>query len=100
MHKAAYNSKHGDELKILTPKQMLQRLPIALEQAKVGDASENLLNEICQLIYSWYREKESTQLLRAMKNLNYLMDHNLYQAFNIILSILSKNLKKLLIILQ
>ena len=52
VHKAAYNSKHGDELKILTPKQMLQRLPIALEQAKVGDASENLLNEICQLIYS------------------------------------------------
>ena len=33
-------------LKILTPKQMLQRLPIALAQVKAGSNSENLLNEI------------------------------------------------------
>ena len=33
----------GKGLKILTPKQMLQRLPIALAQAKVGNISENLL---------------------------------------------------------
>ena len=38
-------------LKILTPKQMLQRLPIALVQVKAGNTSENLLNEIRQIIY-------------------------------------------------
>ena len=39
----------GKELKILTPKQMLQRLPIALAQVKAGNNSESLLNEIRQL---------------------------------------------------
>ena len=43
---------------ILTPKQMLQRLPIALAQAKAGNTSENLLNEIRQIIYSLCQEKE------------------------------------------
>ena len=33
-------------MKILTPQQMFQRLPIALTQVKVGDKSENVLNEI------------------------------------------------------
>ena len=36
---------------------MLQRLPIALAQAKAGNTSENLLNEIIQIIYSLYQEK-------------------------------------------
>ena len=45
-------------LKILTPKQMCQRLPIALAQVKTGNTSENLLNEIKQIIYSLYRTKE------------------------------------------
>ena len=44
-------------LKILSPKQMLQRLPIALAQVKSGNTSENLLNEIRQTIYSLYRAK-------------------------------------------
>ena len=39
--------KKGKRLKILTPKQMLQRLPIALAQVKGGNSSENLLYEIC-----------------------------------------------------
>ena len=39
--------KKGKRLKILTPKQMLQRLPIALAQLKGGNSSENLLYEIC-----------------------------------------------------
>ena len=42
------------ELKILTPKQMLQRLPIALAQLKAGNNSESLLNEIRQIVYSLY----------------------------------------------
>ena len=37
---------------------MLQRLPIALEQVKAGHTSENLLNEIRQIIYSLHRGKE------------------------------------------
>ena len=42
------------EGKILNPKQMLQRLLIVLAQVKAGTASENLLNEIRQIIYSLY----------------------------------------------
>ena len=48
-------------LKILTRKQMLQRLPIALAQVKAGNTSENLLNKICQIIYFLYRAKEITK---------------------------------------
>ena len=51
----------GERLKILSPKQTLQRLPIALEQVKAGDTSENLLNELRQITYSLYREKEITK---------------------------------------
>ena len=53
--------KYGEGLKILSPKQILQRLPIALAQVKVGNTSKNLLNKIRQIIYSLYREKESTK---------------------------------------
>ena len=42
-------------LKILTPKQMLQRLSIALAQAKAGSNSESLLNKIRQIVYSLYQ---------------------------------------------
>ena len=42
----------GKGLKILTPKQMLQRLPIVPVQLKVGNTTKNLLNQICQIIYS------------------------------------------------
>ena len=48
-------------LKILTPKQVLQRLPIALGQVIAGNTYENLLNEIKQIIYSLYRTKEITK---------------------------------------
>ena len=40
---------------------MLQRLPIALAQVKAGNTSENLLNEIRQIMYSLYRAKEITK---------------------------------------
>ena len=40
---------------------MLHRLLIALVQVKAGNTSESLLNEICQIIYSLYREKEITK---------------------------------------
>ena len=58
---AKYKSKHGKGLKILTPKQMFQRLPIALSQVKAGNRSENLLIEIRQILYSLCQEKEVTK---------------------------------------
>ena len=53
---------HGDGLEILTPKQMLQRLPIALAQVKAGNTFENLSNEIRQIMYYLYWEKEATKM--------------------------------------
>ena len=40
---------------------MLQRLPTALAKVKAGNTSENLLNEIKQIIYSFHRAKEFTK---------------------------------------
>ena len=45
----------------LTSKQMLQSLPIALAPLKVGNISENLLNEIYQIIYFLFWAKEITE---------------------------------------
>ena len=53
--------QEGTGLKILTPNQMLKRLPIALAQVKAGNYSESLLNEIRQIVYSLYRSKEITK---------------------------------------
>ena len=49
------------KLKVLMPKQMLQRLPIALVQVKAGNNSESLLNEIRQIVYSLYQSKQITK---------------------------------------
>ena len=49
------------QLKILTLKQMLQRLPIALAQVKADNTSENLPNEIRLILYSLYWENEITK---------------------------------------
>ena len=51
----------GERIKILTPNQMLKRLPIALAQVKAGNNSESLLNEIRQIVYSLYQSKEITK---------------------------------------
>ena len=60
-----YRSKHdetkGRGLKILKPKQMLERLPIALAQVKAGNNSESVLNEIRQIVYSLYQSKHITK---------------------------------------
>ena len=54
--------KHrGQGIKILTPNQMLRRLPITLAQLKAGNNSEKLKNEIRQLLYSLYRSKNMTK---------------------------------------
>ena len=58
---ANYDSKQnetkGKGLKISIPKQMLERLAIALAQVKAGNNSESLLNEIRQIVYSLYQSK-------------------------------------------
>ena len=60
-----YNAKQKETkakgLKILTPKQILQRLPITLAQVKAGNNSESLLNEIRQIAYSLYQSKQITK---------------------------------------
>ena len=40
---------------------MIQRLPMAFAQVKAGNNSENLLNEIRQIIFSLYQSKEITK---------------------------------------
>ena len=60
-YNAKQNETKGKGLKVLTPKQMIQRLPIALVQVKAGNNSENLLNKIRQIVYSLYQSKEITK---------------------------------------
>ena len=57
IYKSKPNKTEETVLKILTPKQMLQRLPVAPAQVKAGDNSESLLNEIRQVVYSLYQSK-------------------------------------------
>ena len=54
-------NQEGKGLKILTPNQMLSRLPISLAQLKAGNNSEKRKNEIRQLLYSLYRSKNMTK---------------------------------------
>ena len=56
---AKHKSKYRKGLKILTFKQMLQRLPISLAQIEAVNNSETLLNEIRQIVYSLYQSKKN-----------------------------------------
>ena len=58
-----WRNQQGQGLKMLTPSQMLSRLPISLAQLKAGNNSEKLKNEIRQLLYSLYRSKKLTKQL-------------------------------------
>ena len=73
----------GTGLKILTPKQVLQRLPIALAQVKAGNSSESLLNKIRQIVYSLYQSKEITKKVYndIIKSIqwNYKNGYNIYE---------------------
>ena len=65
-YNAIQNETKRKGLKIITPKQMFQQLPIALAQVKSGNNSENLLNEMRQnemrqIVYSLYQLKEITK---------------------------------------
>ena len=59
--RAKIKATKGKGLKILTSKQMLQRLPIVFAQVEAGNNSEILLNEIRQIVYFLYKSKEITK---------------------------------------
>ena len=58
---AKSKASKGTGLKILTPKQMFQRLTMALAQVKARSNSESLLNQIRQIVYSLYQSKQITK---------------------------------------
>ena len=63
-------NQRGKGLKILTPNQILSRLPISLAELKAGNNSEKLKNEIKQLLYSLYRSKNLTkQIYKSFVNI-------------------------------
>ena len=63
---AQRRNKHGKGLKILTPNQMLSRLPISLAQLKAGNNSEKLKNEIRQILYSLRSKKLTKQIYKSL----------------------------------
>ena len=56
-------NQEGKGLKILTPDQMLSKLPISLAQLKAGNNSEKLKNEIRQLLYSLHRSNKLSKTI-------------------------------------
>ena len=61
IYKSKQNEIKETGLKMLTPKQMFQILPIALAQVKAANNSETLLNEIKQIVYSLHQSKQITK---------------------------------------
>ena len=78
------NETKGTGLKILTPKQMRQRLPVALAQVKAGNNSENLLNEIRKIVYSLYQSKQITKkvynsIIKSIQYCTYKDERYIYE---------------------
>ena len=61
-------TKKEKGLKILTPKQMLQWLPVALAQVKASNNSQSLLNKIRQIVYSLYQSKKKKKKTKIVYN--------------------------------
>ena len=68
--KAAEEPTKGKGLNVVTLKQMLQRLPIALAHVKAGNTSENLLDEIRQMIYSLHLSKKKKKKKKIIQKHN------------------------------
>ena len=84
LFEAEHKKKFRKGLKILTIQQMLQRLPIALSQVKAGNTSENLLNEIRQIIFFLYREKEVTKKsIQQYNEFNKVIKQNEYYIYKL-----------------
>ena len=77
MSEAKIKGTKGTGLKILTPEQILQTLPIALPQVKAGNNSESLLNEIRQIVYSLYRSK-TTKKVYNNNQINLIINNGYY----------------------
>ena len=60
---SAAQRQRGQGLKIMTPKQMITRLPILLSQVKAGNNNNKLKNEIRQIIYSLYRSRNLSKTI-------------------------------------
>ena len=60
---AQRNNQTGQGIKILTPDQILGRLPIALAQSQARNNSRKLKNVIRQLLYSLYGSKKLTKTI-------------------------------------
>ena len=67
IHKSKQNETIGTGLKILTPKQMLQRLPIALAQVKASNNSKKFLNEIRQMFSYLYQSKVYNNIIKLIQ---------------------------------
>ena len=70
--------QQGLALKILTPNQMLSRLPITSAQLKAGNNSEKLKNEIRQILYSLYRSKNLQKMSIVIWSTLFKNGNNLY----------------------
>ena len=85
--------QEGQGIKILTPNQMLSRLPITLAQLKAGNNSEKLKNEIRQLLFSLYRSKSMTKqvynnLIKLVWIKNIVIVHKIFIMIMIIIVII------------
>ena len=60
---AQRRNQRGEGLKRLTPQEIFSRLPISLAQLKGGNNSQNLKNEIRQLLYSLYKSKKLSKTI-------------------------------------
>ena len=73
---AKCKSIHGEIHKVLTLKQILQRLSIPLAQVKVCNTSENVLNGIRKIIYSLHRAIEINESNKVIKQSGYMNSKN------------------------
>ena len=76
-------NQQGKDIKILTPNQILGRLPISLAKLQAGNNSQKLKIEIRQLLYSLYRLKNMTKqvynnLIKPIWIKNIIIDHNIF----------------------
>ena len=60
---SAAQRQEGQGLKIMTPSQLITRLPVLLAQLKAGNNSNKLKNEIRQIVYSLYRSKNLSKTI-------------------------------------
>ena len=66
---ASFLNPDHSKLKVLTPKQMLQKLPRALAQVKVCNNSESLLTKIRKIVYFLHQSKQITEKLCIIKSI-------------------------------